>query len=204
MHFMLAFFQFIFLERRLADKQYVWDPFPPSHIHTYMTTQSYLIAWHLDVVSLEALRISALFHDLRTVNAFYWQQITLLQLPLGQRWTQRSSRGHTAVPKAIYQAIQRDRERFFQITHFGKKRPVHVMRSQRLQFLEGIIIWRYLCFLQFLCSGWIAWPMMEGRTLLSVMPACTAFYVSVVGWNDRGMGRRDQRSDLGIFTLFSG
>ncbi len=175
-------------------------PSPVTHTHLYdhPILPHRMAPWCCQFRGTSDL-VPASFRDLRTVNAFYWQKITLSQLPLGQR----SSRGHTAVPKALYQAIQLDRERFFRITHF-EKRPEHVMGSQHLQFLEGIIIWRYLCFLQFLCSGWIAWPMMEGRTLLSVMPVCTAFYVSVVGWNDRRMGRRDQRNDLGIFTLFSG
>lgn len=48
-------------------------PSPRHKCTPYMTTQSYLISWHLDVVSLEALwlLLPASFHGLRSVNAFY-------------------------------------------------------------------------------------------------------------------------------------
>lgn len=141
-----------------------------------MITQSYLILWHFHVVSLEALWISCQCHFMTSEQfmLFTDSRLLCLQLPMGQRWTQRSNWGHPAASRAVYRtSYSYVHLKRFERIHF-EKQPVDVMRSPAsLNVREDYFLKMSPCFFKFLCSGWIAWPVLEE------MPMCTTFYVSI-------------------------
>lgn len=174
----------------------------PRHTNTPLTTtQSYLMSWHLDVVSLEALRMSCprRFMTLEQLMPFFWRKITLLlQLPLGQRWTQRS---HCCFQSYIPRPTARSWEILLNITFLKNGQCMswdHSISGPK----RGLSSADISSFFNSSARGELLDLWLRGGLCCQWCP-CAQRFMSV--WSEGmigGMGLRDQRSDLVIFTFF--